>query len=54
MLYLIHFLYPLQLPSCCRSGGAKCTRVWMAKSVKFFQISPAGPAALATKSKPPR
>lgn len=47
-------LFSFQLLLCCRSGGAKCIRVWMARSVKFFQISPAGPAALATKSKPPR
>ncbi len=57
MLRIVHYyIFPsvFQLPSCCRSGGAKCTHVWMARSVKFFQTLLVGPAAPVTKSKPPR
>ena len=44
----------LQPPSCCRSGGVRCTPAWMERSVRCSPTSLAGPAVLGTKSKPPR
>lgn len=53
-LALFSHSFPFQPPLWPRSGGAKCIRAWTERSVKSFPTWLDGPAALETKSKPPR